>query len=665
MARAIHFDRESYDGMATTKLLAFFALLKWCSALEYGEVQINPNVVASSYMCGNLTSISNISLACRSQLDVLCGDPDLTLRLADAWSSFPYTGMLVSTRIELGTYDECIGVDADQNGVRVLGKHCAAGILLPTTTDPGDFVDKAFKLSYCVPDQCTVRDVGRMLPFIPEELINDQYCRTKDSNKDWTASSIVILTAFCIVAAVMVASTAYDIALYAKDTKNKYPALTAFSVFTNGRKLFHTSSMASKEQIHCFHGLKFISMMWIVAGHAAVGWDSLPMVNDARVKGWLTERYTVYLATAHLGVDTFFYISGFLLAYQYFKKEAQKPASVQIKSLPSLILHRYLRLTPSLLMLYLYFIGLAGFVSDGPLYQTITASLRQPCLDNWYAVFLYIQNYHNPRSLCMTSLWYLSADMQLFLVAPLVMIPIAIQLKRSFKLAMIELLVLNLLFAALPIFTKLAFSNFDPNFDEFDAHSRLTDYFLGFMFGFYVRQQRDRPYPFSGIVTVLLWALCLVGMFGTMLVLHEINIYHDYTAKALCYSLMRPVWCMGLSWIVYACIHEKGGAISSILSNSVTQVGGKLTYSIYLTHGNIIYLWVMSTRTSRYFSDLEMFYAFCGIFATSCVVALVWSLAFESPIIILTKMLTGGAGKRVPTVAAYQKHPEKYIPRGE
>lgn len=50
-----------------------------------------------------------------------------------------------------------------------------------------------------------------------------------------------------------------------------------------------------------------------------------------------------YLATAYLAVDTFFFISGFLLAYQYFKSLASKPISVQILAIPQMIVHRYLR----------------------------------------------------------------------------------------------------------------------------------------------------------------------------------------------------------------------------------------------------------------------------------------------------------------------------------
>lgn len=59
-----------------------------------------------------------------------------------------------------------------------------------------------------------------------------------------------------------------------------HPLLTSFSVLSNGRKLLHISRHStSKEQIETFHGLRVISMMWIVAGHGFISWEKVPVVN--------------------------------------------------------------------------------------------------------------------------------------------------------------------------------------------------------------------------------------------------------------------------------------------------------------------------------------------------------------------------------------------------
>lgn len=52
--------------------------------------------------------------------------------------------------------------------------------------------------------------------------------------------------------------------------------------------------------------------------------------------------YSSYANAAHLCVDTFFYISGFLVAFNYLRSEA-KPMVFQIKAVPYFYLNRYIR----------------------------------------------------------------------------------------------------------------------------------------------------------------------------------------------------------------------------------------------------------------------------------------------------------------------------------
>lgn len=40
---------------------------------------------------------------------------------------------------------------------------------------------------------------------------------------------------------------------------------TSFSVITNGKKLLTVSR--NPEQFHCLHGIRWLSMMWVVLGH--------------------------------------------------------------------------------------------------------------------------------------------------------------------------------------------------------------------------------------------------------------------------------------------------------------------------------------------------------------------------------------------------------------
>lgn len=61
--------------------------------------------------------------------------------------------------------------------------------------------------------------------------------------------------------------------------------LLAFSLLSNGKKLCQTTTYTSGgEQILIFHGIKVVSMMWIVAGHAAAAFSELPVTDRELVE---------------------------------------------------------------------------------------------------------------------------------------------------------------------------------------------------------------------------------------------------------------------------------------------------------------------------------------------------------------------------------------------
>lgn len=59
---------------------------------------------------------------------------------------------------------------------------------------------------------------------------------------------------------------------------------------------------------------------------------------------------------------------------------------------------------------------------------------------------------------CMLQSWYLSADMQMFLLSPIALIPLAMALKdrQRLKISMAAMFILNILLTVLPIAVKLS-----------------------------------------------------------------------------------------------------------------------------------------------------------------------------------------------------------------
>lgn len=89
-------------------------------------------------------------------------------------------------------------------------------------------------------------------------------------------------------------------------------------------------------------------------------------------------------------------------------------------NVPLLYFHRYLRLTPLLGISFLFTMSLLRFLGNGPIWPSLMDFFSGQCEKHWWTTLLYIQNYVNPDDICMGHSWYLSVDMQLFWLSPLI-----------------------------------------------------------------------------------------------------------------------------------------------------------------------------------------------------------------------------------------------------
>ncbi|KAL1514138.1 hypothetical protein ABEB36_003447 [Hypothenemus hampei] len=582
---------------------------------------------------------STLDNICLKQLDIICDNDEFRIRMIDANSKFPYTGLLTKTRLDLGNYDECINLDLTRNGTRVLGKNCLAGLIIPTTSViNSNSIENAFKLSTCIPDQCTAQYLLNLtnLSYI-YPLFNDYSCSTKNTTQirswDYYVVSVVIWTILGLV----VSATLYD---FYYDKENTNLIFKAFSIGQNAPKLFKYNNKNGGE-VQAIHGLRVISMMWIVLAHSCDMFPHSPLINEAYTHNFVESWSSYYVSTAYLAVDTFFFISGFLLSYQYLKKKQQSSLGSHLKTLPVMIIHRYIRLTPVALLAFLCLTSIFLYIGDGPLYHEMILAERENCLNYWWSYFTYLQNYVNYKEVCIVSTWYLSADWQLFLISPIILIPVAILVKRHFKYVMISMGILNLLFTIVPVILKLQLKDFD---NYYETHVRLNDYFIGFALGIFMRAKNDGKIHIPLKKNILFWALALVTMLSTSVLYKETQVlefqYKDLSYNSYC-TILRTFWCLSLSWVLFACHFGYGGFINSMLGHPLIRILSRLTYCIYIIHvGPTIYLFA-SMRSPVYFSKAAALSFSLSVYVISVFLAVIVSLALESPIISLEKHFLG------------------------
>lgn len=100
--------------------------------------------------------------------------------------------------------------------------------------------------------------------------------------------------------------------------------LRSFSIYTNGSKLFSINRSKSTDVIDCLHGIRVLSILWIVLGHTYMLILQSPVSNQAYMLKWVRNLFTIIVMLGPLSVDSFFLLSGFLLAVSFLKKLEKK-----------------------------------------------------------------------------------------------------------------------------------------------------------------------------------------------------------------------------------------------------------------------------------------------------------------------------------------------------
>lgn len=179
--------------------------------------------------------------------------------------------------------------------------------------------------------------------------------------------------------------------------KSKEPnkLLISFSIYTNGKKLFDMTE--SKSSINSLHGLRALSIIWIMFGHRITNQLRLPHKNYKALVEFYGEWYSIIVYAYSIAVDTFFLMGALLLTMSTLRAIEKNRLNI-----PRMILHRYLRYTPVLGVAILCTITLPKYVASGPFtFREFSGN----CIEYWWSALLHVQNYVNSADICLNHTW--------------------------------------------------------------------------------------------------------------------------------------------------------------------------------------------------------------------------------------------------------------------
>lgn len=109
-------------------------------------------------------------------------------------------------------------------------------------------------------------------------------------------------------------------------------------------------------------------------------------------------------------------MSGFLTAILFIRQvknnESKGKAIWNALFFVMCYLHRYLRLTPTFMLVVMVSTNLTAYVGRGPLFPSILSFESDGCSRYWWTDLLYVNNLVKLQEMCLSVSWYLAYDMQ-------------------------------------------------------------------------------------------------------------------------------------------------------------------------------------------------------------------------------------------------------------
>ncbi|KAH8278554.1 hypothetical protein KR018_005171, partial [Drosophila ironensis] len=570
-------------------------------------------------------------------------------RMFDSWGSKP-AGILKGHFKDLGHYDECVAIEQTvaSTSYTILGKYCLSSLpiqqLLGGGGGGGGGGMMNIQTAVCFPASCSATNMDTLLRRVYSQvlgvtlnenatLVSANSCKTaeRDSLDGLTIFTIVLLSVF---AGIVGLCTLYDYFICADQAK--LPAiLKVFSARANSRALFRVTTKPNPNVIECLHGIRCMSLVWVCYGHDYIIGITSPNINLYDVYTWAKTPFVSIINEGVFAVDTFFFISGLLVAMVPLRAMERANGKLNI---PLMYLHRYLRLTPIVAVMILVYWKILPLMADGPLYGNWNFDNYDGCSDSWYWTLLYVQNYAADRE-CLAHTWYLAIDTQLYIIAPILLLIVYKFGKKGAAVVLLLMLGLAAYLFSIMVINDYSLMNMGGGGDSTDlshyTHTRASGWLVGFLFGYFLHATRGKSFKLNKPTVWIGWLTSLALLCTCIFAMYPYGTGMSKTIpilnEAFYVSLSRIAWPVGLSWVVFACMQGYGGLANSFLTSPLWQPLSRLSFCVYMGHLFIQNLNGGRTRVNTYFSNYDIMLRFWQDFGFSVLMAYLMYILIEAP----------------------------------
>ena len=523
----------------------------------------------------------------------------------------------------------------------------------------------------CMPSTCSREEVNEAwrktnaenYPLSP--VVTEVWTQPTDE-EPLTASGVWFILLITLVGVLVFLGTAIDWLLPRKkdsDLPKGQRALLSFSLITNGKTLLSTS--VGKGTITSLTGIRVLSMTWVVIAHAYNDRSGrFKTGNTVKILDYYNQDLIAVIFNGTLTTDSFFFLSGFLVSYTLLREMKKFDGKFNVFMH---YFHRYLRLTPVYGVFIWFTATVWPRVANGPVWGYFIPQEAAGCRKVWYQNILYYQNWMeveggNDAAGCLPVSWFLAVDMQLYLVAPLVIAPLFLWPIWGILFCVV-LIFLSCFLRTFYFYEWEMFGDLLTDPDLFfyvytKPQFRFGAYVVGILAAYLLIEARKRNFTFKRWQAFVGWVFFL-ALLAAMLFIPTPHypvdeIFQQTNPWPIDWSRIyrgsyRTVWGFGLAWITLACDLGSGGIINWFLSWKIFIPLSRLTYCIYLIHMQVMFLRTQSEKELHDMSHMDSWFTFFAAMMVSILLASWSHLWFEAPVLGLEKIYLRTPSKKKTT----------------
>ncbi|CAI5452121.1 unnamed protein product [Caenorhabditis angaria] len=400
----------------------------------------------------------------------------------------------------------------------------------------------------------------------------------------------------------------------------------SFSLYRNVKNIFRIKNCNRSGQVTSLNCIRTISTVWVIFGHCSAIMV-LVCTNPMDLIDYTKTYIGLFMANAYYAVDTFFFISAFLLTFLWFKELKKRRAAVMSPmGWIMFYVHRILRLTPVYYITIFFFTFVfTRLLRDAPVYMS-PAVQDDTCERNFWLNLLYIDNIIDSKHICYVISWYLATDIQIYCLTPLLLLPFALGGKIAGLIACATVFLGSTAYNTYQMLvwhfppTQFQFGPKDPRYNPDERRYDQWNYYnpLNSMSNLYYGNDGNLWTPIENAV---------------------------YS------SLGRILWGLSLSWIIFSTYYRKG-MINDFMSLPIWTPLARMSFCAYLIHIMVCGYFFGKNYSEMYFSSQFFLEAVIPVTVLSFVIAIFWSSFFEIPFAKLEMLLFGGSSRRKRTPIA-------------